>query len=1541
MKERTYGILRRIAGLILLALASLILVLQVPAVQTRIASSLISRFLDKFDGKVSVSEVNILALNAFLLKDITITDNDPMVTRSGLHRSDLEANPLTDSLEGDWEPEDTLFHAGSISATFTLKGLLDGGGLHLGRVDIDDAVFNYIVEPDSIFSSNLTRIFRIVSDDEEMELGNLFDLKTLNARNIRYTMRSPEDSSSFSGGINYFDMDVTVSSLKGRDLRFTGGKMYAVCESCSAKEKSGYELLSLTGSCVVGQGKTIIDDIHLVDSWSDLRLDCYTMSYLNADQFSDYIHSVRMGVEGLHGTLGMQTINAFSGGALPDNRLILNIKDSDAEGYVDDLDINALHFTASTPESDSILVGTLRGRITGLPEIEEMALDARAEGLRFAVQGLGQFVSNWTGSALPATVSGIAPGQVLELDAEVKGLLNRAQIKGTLGNSATGRVEIDALVSNLLKSDRLSAEASVSTKGLDVSKIMASIPVHGLDLHTKAGLEMKNGSPCIRLDSLGIGSVSSGSFTLAGISASGYYDTEGFELLLDSRDPDAQLSLAASGKTPSDGESFFRISSHIGRLDISAPGGTDPDGKVHLSAYVDGSLRHSASAATNGLVQISGIELNNCSDTLHLGSIRARLDVLQDNARISLESDYLNASYEGSSSPAQALRDIQALTTRKQLPVLYKDAVEDTRTSGTTYAIHLDLHNPYDIVSMLKPSLYVSDSTYADINVDANGLLSGKISSPRIAFNGNYLKNARIDFDNYDCLNAGISGESLYLGGIVMSSPALTAYVQNNGFNIQLHYDTLEGIGGYGELYVDGELSRDKTGQLVVKANPLDSYVSIDNNVWEFNESEIIVAGKDIKIDNFVVSSGFQRLMIDGGLSVNKTDTLDIYVDDLELSLLDEFFQDKVRFSGLATGHGYLISPVDDHLGFMVRMGCEDVMVDDNPIGNISLAGTWEDETRKIRAFLGTYVNDKATLSFSSTWGVDDKVLDAHLFMDQFEIGFIQPLTAGTFSRLDGSLSGNIAVKGSGNKLEMSSTATRLNKIHVAPAFTGVEYLIDGPFSVNNDGLQLNSLSVSDNAGGRATIEGALGYNEKTGPTLDALLRMSNLLVLDTDNATQVVYGDLRASGEGRLKGPLSALSIDADIRTAGDGNVYASLNSSMIGNTSDLLTFVEKEKHLDHYEMMMQKEEQQKRKSKNDISIHARLGVSPGVNASVEIDKTTGSMASVYGNGNVILDIRPSKNLFNVNGDYIVSGGSAKISAAGIVDRMFTIKEGGSVKFGGDILHSELDLTALYTLKTSLATLLADTSAVATRRTVECGITVSDKILNPNISFSVNVPDLDPATKSQVESALNTEDKVQRQFVSLLLFGSFMPDEYSGVQNNSNVLLSNIGEFMAGQISSILQKLDIPLDLGFGYQQNELGTDIFDVALSTQLFNNRVIINGSFGNRQYKMNSSGSDVVGDVDVAIKVGRQGNFRVNLFSHSADDYTSYLDYSQRSGAGVSYQKEYNSWKEFFRGLFPKKQRRNPQQDSRETGESGGRRREEQNGAKEGTVVINIE
>ena len=111
----------------------------------------------------------------------------------------------------------------------------------------------------------------------------------------------------------------------------------------------------------------------------------------------------------------------------------------------------------------------------------------------------------------------------------------------------------------------------------------------------------------------------------------------------------------------------------------------------------------------------------------------------------------------------------------------------------------------------------------------------------------------------------------------------------------------------------------------------------------------------------------------------------------------------------------------------------------------------------------------------------------------------------------------------------------------------------------------------------------------------------------------------------------------------------------------------------------------------------------------------------------------------------------------------------------------------------------------------------------------------------------------------------------------------------MSGQLSNIFQKLNIPLDLGFNYEPTDHGNDLFDVAISTQLFNNRVVVNGSIGSKKYGTNG---DVAGDLDIGIKLNRQGSLRLNLFSHSADQYTSYLDNSQRNGIGLAWQREFN-------------------------------------------------
>ena len=126
--------------------------------------------------------------------------------------------------------------------------------------------------------------------------------------------------------------------------------------------------------------------------------------------------------------------------------------------------------------------------------------------------------------------------------------------------------------------------------------------------------------------------------------------------------------------------------------------------------------------------------------------------------------------------------------------------------------------------------------------------------------------------------------------------------------------------------------------------------------------------------------------------------------------------------------------------------------------------------------------------------------------------------------------------------------------------------------------------------------------------------------------------------------------------------------------------------------------------------------------------------------------------------------------------------------------------------------------------------------------------------------------------------------------------------------MNNIFEKLDIPLDLGLNYQANESGNDMFDVAVSTQLFNNRVVVNGNIGNKQYTTSGSQNDVVGDLDIEIKLNRSGAFRLNLFSHSADQFSNYLDNSQRNGVGLMYQTEFNSFGRFIRNIFSSKAKR---------------------------------
>jgi len=469
--------------------------------------------------------------------------------------------------------------------------------------------------------------------------------------------------------------------------------------------------------------------------------------------------------------------------------------------------------------------------------------------------------------------------------------------------------------------------------------------------------------------------------------------------------------------------------------------------------------------------------------------------------------------------------------------------------------------------------------------------------------------------------------------------------------------------------------------------------------------------------------------------------------------------------------------------------------------------------------------------------------------------------------------------------------------------FTNVLYHLNGPLHINNEGVFFDDIAITDENNEKGMAKGGLNWDHFKNMNFATTLDFRDLMLLDIPSTTEMAfYGTVYGTGKLNITGPINALVLDGDARTSKSGEFHLPLSSTSSASSSDLLIFKEPDQIVvvDPYEEMMGKIKSAKTSSKSDLGVKLNLRVNPETSVNIEVDTGADSYLVGKGRGQIEMEVWPSRDIFTLNGGYNLTEGNFHLNIMDFTARDFAIQEGSSVKFGGNVMDIDLDVDAVYKTKASLGTLIADTTST-TRRLVECGIKITDKLKNPQLAFSVEIPDLDPTTQAQVDAALNTEYKVQKQFMSLLVSGSFMPDENSGVVRNSNLLNTTVSEIMSSQLNSIFQKLDIPLDFGLGIQQTSSGKSLYDVAISTELFNNRVIVNGTIGNRMYNTSNS-NEVVGDIDIEIKLDKPGTLRLNLFSRSADQYTRYLDNSQRNGIGITYQREFNNLREFLRNIF---------------------------------------
>ena len=1460
---------------IALLLLAIWLLIQLPGVQTFVAKKVTSSLEKNISGKIEFSKIHLKPFNALVVKDLVLID----------------------------DASDTMARAKSISMTFSLKGLLKKEGLHLGKVSIEDGMFSLVIDS---LGTNITRFIGQSGkdDSEKKEMGHIFDARKVQVDGFRFRMKNlkgnhpPKDY-----GMDWYDMDVMVHNLSAHDLSLAHGYMKAVVDDLKATEKSGYRIASLSGKTRVGHGRTLIEDLRLSDPWSDIRMEEFSLNYKDVHSFSNFLDDVRIAGDIRNSKLDFKSLSYFAP-SLKDMGIKFNIRRGDVDGTVRDLGINRIDFT----EANSGVSGSIEGRISGLPDIEETDLNFEAENLSFTSEGLGKFIRGFAPS-VKLDLSKFAPGETVNFNGRVQGRLNNLKIDGEAKSGSLGSIKADLGIRDLLsKGSGKKFKGSLVTANLDLGKITGIDKLGEVTLRGIMDASIGKGGTSLRIDTLFIDKLHALGYDYSNIVAAGTYTDKAFDGRLVCNDPNLNLLFQGiftlSDKTSN---GLYKFYANVGYADLNALG-LDKRGVSKVSGRINANYMTIKGSDVIGDLDILGLNLENSQGNHEIGDICIKSHSNDDVHRIKLTSGFADGTYVGTKPFTGIVNDIKGLTLMRELPVLCKDT---TKTwNGDTYDVKLDIHDARDVLSFAMPGFYVADSTHVRLTVSDNGNVKLTATSPRVAMKRNYIRNLNLNFDNRDgSLNGAITGTEISAAGMLLKNDNITLYASDNHVGFGGSYDNLAELTDKGEIYLSGEFERGPNGDLLIHGKTLPSSIWFNDDGWVISPTSIEIAGKNIKVDNLTAASGSQSIKFDGGFSTTQKDTLRMEMVRFDMGLANRFLGEEYGIEGFATGNAMVTSPWDDNAGLLLAINCDSVMVAGKKVGKL-LVGSSLDETGKLHFMALNELDGANTLNLAGDYFTKQKSVDIKAGLTGMDVGYFAPALSSVFSEMGGNMSGRIRVTGKTDNLSISGEDTRLDNVMLRVAYTDVPYYATGPFHIDDRGVYFDNIAVKDRYDGTGILSGGILYNHLKDFRMDTRISVNRIEALNLDeSAGQAFYGNVFASGNVSIKGPFNAVKLDIDARTMKNGNIHIPIDNASRDSGSNLLTFKEayKEVYIDPYDVMMNRLVTES-KREQDFGLKLRIGATQGTEAFVEIDRSAGNVLAGRGQGTIDIEVRPSRDLFTINGDYTLNSGNFHFNAMDIAQRDFNILNGSSVRFNGDVMDSDLDIDGIYTTKASVATLIADTSAVSARRTVNCKIGISGKIREPQLEFAIEVPDLDPTTKSKVESALNTEDKVQRQFIALLISGSFLPEEQSGVVNNSNVLYSNLAEIMAGQLNNILQKLDIPLDFGLNYQSSDSGTNIFDVAVSTQLFNNRVIVNGNVGNRDYRRNSTGGDVVGDLDIEIKLDKPGEVRLTLFSHSADDYTSYLDNTQRNGVGIAYQKEFNTFKEFFRSIFTSRQKR---------------------------------
>lgn len=841
-------------------------------------------------------------------------------------------------------------------------------------------------------------------------------------------------------------------------------------------------------------------------------------------------------------------------------------------------------------------------------------------------------------------------------------------------------------------------------------------------------------------------------------------------------------------------------------------------------------------------------------------------------------------------------------------------------SSGQTLSFNFKIYNK--IVDVFFPEVTFDPNTFIKGNIVADeGDFKLNFKSPSIAAFGNEADDIDVKIDNKNPLfNTYVSVGDLS-----------TSYYDVKDFNLinTTLKDTLffrsefKGGSEYNDSYnLNFYHTFNKQNKSVIGFKK--SEVSFKNNTWVVNKdgdskNKIIINRTldSISIEEIVMNNEEEeQIRLRGQLADSTFKDLQLQFKIVSLDKIAPVI-DSLDLQGEVNGTLNILQKDGIYLPTS-NLGIKDFAVNNIRLGDLSMG---IGGNRDLTEFS---VNTQITDNGIDVLGVVGKIINKGKmpqvkllanFRD-FALEPFSPLGEGVITNIRGELNGNVKIDGDIDNPDFDGVL-RMNNAGIAVPYLNVDYgfarnsrilLKDQTFNFQ----QIQLSDVAENT--KATLDGTITHSFFRDWVLDLNVDTNNdrFLILNTPFEEEVLYyGAGFLNGTGRIYGSTKALNIDVNGATARGTSLKIPLSDvATIGDYS-FINFIDKktiktseeERVLDEYE---------------GLELKFELDVTPDAEVEIVTDTKTGS--SLKGTGGGILQIAINTNdKFEMYGDFVVVTGEYNYKFGGVINKTFQVKPGGTISWTGDPLGAQLNMEAAYSLYANPAPLL-DNPGYTRRIPTDVVIKLTDELESPNIAWDIQFPGTNSIVQSELEYRLQDPTVEERNAIFLLAQGSFVNDQ-TGISQQA--VTGNLLQSASSILGDVLGSNNDKLNVGLSYEQGiqDRNTDIdtdsrIGVTVSTRI-SDRILFNGRVG---VPVGGATETVIaGDFEVQVLLNEEGTLSAKFFSRESD-IQEYLADRQGTtqGAGISYEVDFNSFKELFRKILgkdkPKKQTPKPKNNS---------------------------